>query len=38
VSDVGGIEARNGQYDLLAEHFAKYVDVDRIVKLVEKRK
>jgi adenosylcobyric acid synthase len=37
VSDVGGIEARNSQYDLLAEHFQKHVDVDRIVKLVEKR-
>ena len=37
VSDVGGIEARSGQYDLLAEHFAKYVDVESIVRLVEKR-
>jgi len=33
VSDIGGIEARNGQYDLLAEHFEKHVDVERIVKL-----
>ncbi len=33
VSAVGGIEARNGQYDLLAEHFEKHVDVERIVKL-----
>jgi adenosylcobyric acid synthase len=33
VSDIGGIEARSGQYDLLAEHFQKYVDVERIVKL-----
>jgi adenosylcobyric acid synthase len=34
VSAVGGIEARNGQYELLAEHFEKNVDVDRIVQLV----
>jgi adenosylcobyric acid synthase len=33
VSDVGGIEARNKEYDLLAEHFEKYVDVESIVKL-----
>jgi adenosylcobyric acid synthase len=37
VSDVAGIEARNGQYDLLAEHFEKHVDVDRIFKLVTNR-
>ena len=37
VSDVGGIEARNSQYELLAEHFGKNVDVDRIVKLVANR-
>jgi adenosylcobyric acid synthase len=37
VSDVGGIEARNKEYDLLAEHFEKNVDVDRIVKLVANR-
>ena len=37
VSDVGGIEARNGQYDLLAEHFEKHVDVESIVKLVANR-
>jgi len=34
VSDVGGIEARNREYDLLAEHFQKHVDVERIIKLV----
>jgi adenosylcobyric acid synthase len=33
VSDVGGIEARNKEYDLLAEHFEKNVDVESIVKL-----
>jgi adenosylcobyric acid synthase len=33
VSDVGGIEARNRQYDLLAEHFQEYVNVESIVKL-----
>ena len=37
VSDIGGIEARNGQYDLLAEHFEEHVDVERIVRLAEKR-
>jgi adenosylcobyric acid synthase len=34
VSNIGGIEARNKEYDLLAEHFQKHVDVERIVKLV----
>jgi adenosylcobyric acid synthase len=33
VSDVGGIEARNKEYDLLAEHFEKNVDVESVVKL-----
>jgi adenosylcobyric acid synthase len=37
VSDVGGIEARNGQYDLLAQHFEKHVDVESIVKMVGSR-
>jgi adenosylcobyric acid synthase len=37
VSDIGGIEARNKEYDLLAEHFQKHVDVDRIVKMVVNR-
>ncbi|MEJ2730901.1 MAG: cobyric acid synthase [Deltaproteobacteria bacterium] len=37
VPDVGGIKARNSQYDLLAEHFQKHVDVERIVKMVGKR-
>ncbi len=32
-SSINGIEARNRQYDLLADHFEKYVDVDRIFKL-----
>ena len=34
VSDVGGIDARNREYDLLAEHFEKHMDVDRILGLV----
>ncbi len=34
VSDVGGIEARNKEYDLLAEHFEEFINVDSIVKLV----
>ncbi len=37
VSSIGGIEARDKEYDLLAEHFQKHVDMDPIVKLVEKR-
>ena len=37
VSHIGGIEARNREYDLLAEHFEKNVDVESIVKLVKKR-
>jgi adenosylcobyric acid synthase len=35
VSDVGGIEARNQEYDLLADHLEEYVDVERIAQLVE---
>ena len=37
VSDIIGIEARNRQYDLLADHFEKHVDVASIVKLVANR-
>lgn len=37
VSHIGGIEARNREYDLLAEHFEKNVDVESIVKLVKDR-
>ena len=37
VSHIGGIEARDREYDLLAEHFEKNVDVESIVKLVKKR-
>jgi len=37
VSDVGGIDARNREYDLLAEHFKKHVDVERIAELVGNR-
>jgi len=33
VPAAGGIQARNRQYDLLAEHFEKYIDVQSIVKL-----
>jgi adenosylcobyric acid synthase len=35
VSDIGGIEARNKEYDLLAEHFQEHVDVEDIAKLIE---
>jgi adenosylcobyric acid synthase len=34
VSHIGGLEARNKEYDLLAEHFEEYVDVERVVKLI----
>ena len=37
VSNIGGIEARNKEYDLLAEHFEKNVGVESIVKLVANR-
>jgi adenosylcobyric acid synthase len=37
VSEVGGIEARNREYDLLADHFEKHVNVESIVKLVANR-
>jgi adenosylcobyric acid synthase len=33
VPEIGGIEARNRQYDLLAEHFQQHINVDRIVQL-----
>jgi len=33
VPEVGGIEARSQEYDLLADHFEKYIDVESIVKL-----
>ena len=34
VSSIGGIEARNRQYDLLADHFQEHIDVEDIVKLI----
>ena len=37
VSAAGGIQSRNRQYDRLADHFAKYVDVERILKLATNR-
>lgn len=37
VSDIGGIEARNKEYNRLAEHFTKHIDVESIVKLVTNR-
>ncbi len=33
VSAVGGIEARNREYDLLADHLEEYVNVESLVKL-----
>jgi len=34
VSALGGLEARNREYDLLAAHFTKHVDMQRIMQLV----
>jgi len=34
VSELDGLEARNREYDLLADHFARYVDVRGIMQLV----
>ena len=34
VSEIGGLDARNRQYDLLAEHFQKHINVNGIVKLI----
>jgi adenosylcobyric acid synthase len=33
-SDLGGLEARNREYDLLVEHFEKHIDVKAIVATV----
>jgi len=38
ISDVGGIEARDKEYDLLADHFEQYINVESIVKLVPIRR
>ena len=37
VSAAGGIQSRDRQYDLLADHFEKYIDVERIIKLTTNR-
>ncbi|MCG6910033.1 MAG: cobyric acid synthase [Deltaproteobacteria bacterium] len=34
VPDVGGLEAKNRQYDLLADHFERHVDLDAVAALV----
>jgi adenosylcobyric acid synthase len=39
LSDVGGIEARDKEYDLLADHFEEYVDtraIDSLIKNINK--
>jgi adenosylcobyric acid synthase len=33
VSKIHGFAAKNKEYDLLAEHFEKYIDTERIVEL-----
>lgn len=35
LSDIGGIEARDKEYDLLAEHFEQYIDVQAIDNLLQ---
>jgi len=37
VPAVGGIEARDRQYYLLAAHFENHIDVESIVKLIANR-
>jgi len=37
VPAVGGIEARDKEYDLLAAHFENHIDVESIVKLIANR-
>ena len=37
VSHIGGLEARNKEYELLAKHFEEYVDVESIARLVTNR-
>ena len=34
LSDVGGIEARDKEYDLLADHFERHVDVESVMELI----
>ena len=37
VTNIGSIELRNRQYDLLADHFEKNIDVESIAKLILKK-
>ncbi|MBN1930186.1 MAG: cobyric acid synthase [Desulfobacterales bacterium] len=37
ISDIHGLTARNREYDLLAEHFEKYIDTKAIVENLESR-
>jgi adenosylcobyric acid synthase len=34
VPDLGGLEARDKEYDMLAEHFEKHIDIDSIIATV----
>ncbi len=36
VSSAHGFIARNSQYDMLAEHFKKYIDIESLIRLVGK--
>ena len=38
ISAAGGIQYRDKQYELLADHFEKHIDVDGIVKLAATRR
>ncbi len=35
ISDISGFAARQREYDLLADHFEKYVDIDAMLKIAE---
>jgi adenosylcobyric acid synthase len=37
VSRIGGIEARDKEYDLLADHFQKHINMDQIIKLISNK-
>ena len=37
VSELGGLEARNREYDLLAEYFEKHIDINSIMETVNIR-
>jgi cobyric acid synthase len=34
VSSIGGLAVREKEYDLLSEHFKKFIDTENILKLI----